>query len=49
MTEASHPADALPPKIAGEERADTVPPKPYFVVAHIDAPFEKQVLDVPQT
>jgi hypothetical protein len=35
--------------ISSKQRAETVPPQPYRLMADIDPAFEQQVLDVPQT
>ena len=36
------------PDLGGKQRTKTVPPVPYCLMTHVDAPFVKQVLDLPQ-
>jgi hypothetical protein len=45
---AAHVLDPLPADLAGEHRAEPVPPQPHRLMADVDAALEQQVLDVPQ-
>ena len=48
MAKALHPADALSANVAGEQRAEPLPPEPDCLMANIDPALEQQVFDVPQ-
>jgi hypothetical protein len=43
VLEAPHPVGPLPSDVRCEQRPEPVPPEPYRLVAHVDAPLEKQV------
>ena len=40
--------NAVFPDLGGKQRTKTVPPIPYCLMTHVDAPFVKQVFDLPQ-
>ena len=40
--------NAACPDLGGKQRTKTVPPVPYRLMADVDAPFVKQVFELPQ-
>ena len=36
------------PDLVGKHRTEAIPPEPYRLVADVDAPLEKNILDLPQ-
>ena len=48
MSKPAHSAYPLPTNICSKHRNEPVPPEPHRFVAHVDAPLEQQVFDIPQ-
>ena len=46
MDEAAHRLNPLPADLAGEHRAEPVPPKPHRLAADVDTAFVQQIPDV---
>ena len=44
----AHVLDPLPADLAGEHRAEAVPPEPHGLMADVDAALEQEILDVAQ-
>ena len=48
VPEPTHPANPLPPDVAGKQRPEPIPPEAHRFVADVDAAFKKQILNVSQ-